>query len=375
MAQSSLLNWLVITLSIIVALLCRDIASAGESESAPARSQALWVSNSVDDETGFVSELIHAQLVHSGMPRGALNTGPSQVGTLGKLAFDGAGDLWIPFCGYGPSSNGLVAAFSPAALDHIAARNFRAVKVKAELTGIDFHCPSALAFDRSGNLWIANAGVFDGNVPSILGYAATSLSQPNPAPSVVLNSSSFEKLRGLAFDAAGDLWVADNLTSEVYEFTPQQLSNGGSQTSDLVVQSPSFDSPTDVAFDAENNIWVAYQAGNQRPQPGPGAVQMFAAANLTGSGTIEPPAAVTLGGRAPCSILALCEPMGVAFDQSGDLWIAQFPNEIFEFTPAQLASGSTPLAQIILASNFLNGEGLNLNFLGPEFLTFGPVTK
>ena len=375
MARRSLLNWRVITLLIIVALLCRGIASAGEPESDPAPSQALWVSNSVDDETGFVSELVHAQLLHSGMPRVALNTGLSQVGTLGKLAFDRAGDLWIPFCGNGPSSNGLVAAFSPAALDQIAARHFRRVKIKAELTGSDFHCPSALALDRSGNLWIANAGVFDGNVPSILGYTATSLLQQNPAPSVVLTSSSFEKLLGLAFDAAGDLWVADNVTSEVYEFTPQHLSKGGSQTPDLIVQSPSFDFPTDVAFDAANNIWITYQSGNQRPQPGPGAVQMFAAADLTGSGTIEPPAAVTLGGQAPCSILALCEPSGVAFDQSGDLWIAQFPNEIFEFTPTQLASGNTPLAHVILASNFLKGERLNLNFLGPGFLTFGPVTK
>ena len=309
------------------------------------------------------------------MPRVTLNTGQSQVGNLGKLAFDGAGDLWIPFCGNGPSSNGLVAAFSPAALDRIAARDTRGVKAKAELTGSDFHCPSALAFDRSGNLWIANAGVYYGRIPSILGYTATSLSQQNPAPSVVLTSSSFEKLLGLAFDAVGDLWVADSVTGEVYEFTPPHLSAGGSQTPDLIVQSSSFDSPNDVAFDGSNNIWIAYQAGNQRPQPGPGAVEMFAAADLTGSGTIEPPAAVTLGGKAPCSILALCQPMGVAFDQSGDLWIAQFPNEIFEFTSLQLASGDTRLAHVILASNFLKGEGFKLNFLGPEFLTFGPVTK
>jgi streptogramin lyase len=288
LTRRSLLNTLVILLLIVFTVLCRHLAYGGEPETVQAPSQGLWISNLVGDENGFVSELVHAQLLHSGMPQVALKTGDSQDGILGKLAFDGAGDLWIPFCGNGPPNNGLVAEYSPAALKGIAARNLHGVKTKARLTGSDFHCPRALVFDRGGNLWIANAGIFDGNAESIVEYTAASLSQTNPVPSVVLTSSSFGALRGLAFDAAGDLWVTDNSTNAVYEFTPARLSNGGSQTPDLILQSSSFEFPADIAFDAANNIWVAYQEGNQRPHPGPGAVQMFAAASLTGSGTIQP---------------------------------------------------------------------------------------
>jgi hypothetical protein len=180
---------LLIVVAVSVAVLCGYIASATEAESAGASSQALWISNTINDETGFVSELVHGQLQHSGMPRASLNTGKSQDGILGKLAFDAAGDLWIPFCGIGPSNNGLVAAFSPADLRRIASRDFRGVKPKAELIGSDFNCPSGVAFDSGGNLWIVNEGVLHVSVPSILEYTAASLSQPTPAPSVVLGKS------------------------------------------------------------------------------------------------------------------------------------------------------------------------------------------
>jgi secreted PhoX family phosphatase len=357
-------------LLILVALFCRSVVFAGEPELASTSSQALWVSNNDNSTTGFISELSHSQLQQSGIPQRVLNTGKSQVGSPGKLAFDGAGNLWIPFCGNGPSIPGLVAAFSGATLRQVAARHVNGLKPKVELTSSDFHCPSALAFDGGGNLWITNAGVFDGHAPSIIGYTAASLSQRSPASSVVLTSNSFQKLLGLAFDAAGDLWVADGVTGEAFEFTPQQLSQGGSQTPRIILQASSFDSAFDVAFDTSNNLWVSYQSGSH-----PGAVQMFASGDLTGTGTINPPAKVSLGGPAPCSILKLCDPFGIAFDQSGDIWIAQFPIEIFEFTPSQFGSGDTPLAHVVLASSFLKRKGQKLNFGGFGFLTFGPVLK
>ena len=358
----------------VSALMSRKIAVAGEVDSALVSSQALWVSNG-DNVSGFISELSQSQLQHSGLPEFALNTGRSNVGDIGKLAFDQAGNLWIPFCGNETTTYGLVAAFSPAALDQLAAGN-RRVKPKAELIGSGFNCPVALTFDHSGNLWIENAGFFDHNSKSIIEYTASSLFQKNSAPSVTLTSSSFEFLRRLAFDAAGDLWVtneANDETDGVYEFTPQQLSTGGSQTAGLILQSSIFHNPEDITFDAANDVWINY-GGNNQPQPGPGGVQMFAAANLSGSGTIKPPAGVTIGGQPPCSVLTVCFPSALAFDQNGNLWIAQ-SDTISEFTTAQLASGNPSLAQVILASDFRSARRGRLNFGGPGYITFGPETK
>ena len=358
----------------IGALLCCDFVFAGGSKHPSASAQAMWIAN-YPGENSFISELSSSQLQRSGIPRESLNTRQSNVGGLGKLAFDGSGNLWVPFCGT-PStvSNGLVAAFSPESLHQFAAGN-RRVKPKAELTGASFNCPIALAFDHSGNLWIANAGTSSDNTPSIVQYPAASLFEKTPAPAITLTLNTFQGLRSLAFDTAGNLWVSvqNNQTDGVYQFTPGQLSTSGAPAAALILQSSSFYYPDDIVFDSANNIWISYRAGNLSPS-GLGGIQMFAAASLTGSGTIEPAAAVTIGGG-PCSVLAICGPAALAFDQGGNLWVAQ-SYTISEFTPTQLATGNPSLAQVILATNLANGKGIaGSNFAGPAFLTFGPATK
>lgn len=232
----------------------------------------------------------------------------------------------------------------------------------------------ALAFDGAGNLWIANRGIHNGPPTAIVGYSAATLAQTNPAPSVVITSSYFNQLWGLSFDALGNLWVADPQGNGVYEFAAKNLSSGGSIAPDLIVKSSRFSFPRDVALDQANNLWVAYGEGNQPSGTGPGAVQMFAASDLTGSGTIQPSAVVTLGGQAPCSRLAVCSTGALAFDRSGDLWISS-ENELFEFTPGQLASGGDPLAHVILVSNFFQPRVRRGNFDGPFFITFGPEIR
>jgi len=358
----------------IGALLCCDFAFAGGSSPTSATTQAMWIAN-YPGQDSFISELSSSELQRSGIPRASLNTRQSNVGGLGKLAFDGSGNLWVPFCGT-PStvSNGLVAAFSPSGLHQFAAGN-RHVKPKAALTGASFNCPIALAFDHSGNLWIANAGTSSDNTPSIVQYPAASLFEKTPAPAITLTLNTFQGLRSLAFDTAGNLWVSvqNNQTDGVYQFTPGQLSTSGAPAAALILQSSSFYYPDDIVFDLANNIWIAYRAGNLSAN-GLGGIQMFAAASLTGSGTIEPAAAVTIGGQGTCSILTICMPEALAFDQSGNLWISQ-PYTIFEFTPTQLATANPLLAHTILVENFEKGKGRQRNFFGAAALTFGPATK
>ncbi len=366
------LSWQVLALIAVSVLLSRAVVFAGDVDRATPSSQALWISD-VPFPSSFISELAPSQLQHSGIPRVALNTGRSNAGVVGKMAFDAAGDLWIPFCGNGNPTSGLVAAFSPATLDQLAAGNNR-VKPKAEL--ISYGCPVSVAFDGSGNLWVADGGPFSGEeTQSIVEYTAASLSQHNPPQAVVLTSASFLALKNIAFDGAGDLWVALAGTDyfHLYEFIPSQLSAGGMQTAQLDLQSSSFLYPIDLAFDAANNLWVVYEEGIQ-PESDAGAVQMYPAADLTGSGTIEPAAAVTIGGQGTCSVLTICMPEALAFDQSGNLWISE-PFTISEFTPTQLATANPLLAHTILVENFQKGKGRNRNFIGAAALTFGPAAK
>ena len=182
-------------------------------------------------------------------------------------------------------------------------------------------------------------------------------------------------LKNIAFDGAGDLWVALAGTDyfHLYEFIPSQLSAGGMQTAQLDLQSSSFLYPITWHSTRRNNLWVVYEEGIQ-PESDAGAVQMYPAADLTGSGTIERAAAVTIGGQGTCSVLTICMPEALAFDQSGNLWISE-PFTISEFTPTQLATANPLLAHTILVENFQKGKGRNRNFIGAAALTFGPAAK
>jgi hypothetical protein len=340
--------------------------------------QGLWTSNPFHQ---FISELVAKQYQRSGIPARALNTGPSLVGTPGKVAFDDVGDIWIPFCPSDPQLNpALIVAIAPAALKSVAHNRFKGVGVAAEITVPDVRCPTAAVFDQVGNLWISNSA--RGATPAIIEYSAAELFSTGVQPAVVLTSDAFKNLQGLSFDAQGDLWIADNEAS-VSEFTPGQLASSGSPTPQLILAS-TFLEPQDVAFDESGNLWVAYLQGPPLDPMMPnnlsnGAVVKFALADLVGSGTIAPAPAVTFSGPVLCSPLDLCNPYSEAFDTSGDLWVSAGIT-MFEYSPQQQLTGGSPLATVTLATNLFTAKGESgdvraLNFAGNGFITFGPGIK
>jgi sugar lactone lactonase YvrE len=84
--------------------------------------------------------------------------------------------------------------------------------------------PPALAFDSSGNLWVADYGsnrVLEYEAPFSTHEAATLvIGQPNFATKVqVTNSTQLDQPNGLAFDPQGNLWVSDSANDRVLEFS------------------------------------------------------------------------------------------------------------------------------------------------------------
>lgn len=95
-----------------------------------------------------------------------------------------------------------------------------------------------LAFDRSGNLYVAS-----GN--EILKYT------PNGAESVFANNG-LNVPTGLAFDAAGNLYAANSGNGTIEKFT---IGGGGN------LFASGLDDPAGLAFDSEGNLYVATTAG------------------------------------------------------------------------------------------------------------------
>src|ERR1700682_4879636 len=147
-----------------------------------------------------------------------------------------------------------------------------------------FTSPLGLGVDpKSGNLYVADSG--DNRVlrfPSPFDNRAqiepdAVYGQPDfttrTANSSGVSASSMNSPRGVAFDSAGNLWVADSGNNRVLRFAAASLDNLSPPASDTVigqkgfssngpnggsaVSASGFDAPWGIAFDGQDNLYVA----------------------------------------------------------------------------------------------------------------------
>src|SRR2546422_3575484 len=148
--------------------------------------------------------------------------------------------------------------------------------------------PTALAFDGDGSLRLS-----DKVAQTIAKYRGADLTAAgSPAPAVVLseNQNPLPLPLGLAFDADGNLWVANLGARNVVAFNPAQRAAAGSPAPQIVLSSTgiSLSLPVGLAFDAEGSLWVV---------GGAGTLTKFARTSLGASGAPEPSARLTIAGH------------------------------------------------------------------------------
>src|SRR5262249_12961937 len=127
----------------------------------------------------------------------------------------------------------------------------------ATLTGLNV--PSALAFDAQGNLFVANR---DANTVSKYAPGST-------APTATLTVPVGRGASGSAFDADGNLFVANGTGVTVGVFAPVRTT----PTSTI----PGLNGPRVLAFDAHGNLFV---------NNGRNTVSVFAPGRTTPSATL-----------------------------------------------------------------------------------------
>jgi sugar lactone lactonase YvrE len=219
------------------------------------------------------------------------NSGPFFISRAGGspqgLAFDCCGDLWVT-----NKDANTILEFTGLPFGG----SMPAVTLSA--TNGSLNGPAGIAFDRNGNLWVANS---TGN--TVVEFTASQFATSgSPAPAVTLSatSHSLDGPSGLVFDAGGNLWVTNRNANTVVEFGGTQLAASGSPTPIVTLSATggSLAGPTGMAFDASGNLWVANDIGR--------SVVEFGATQLRTSGAPTP--VVTLGGLEPSG------PIGLAFD-------------------------------------------------------------
>jgi uncharacterized protein (TIGR03437 family) len=175
--------------------------------------------------------------------------------------------------------------------------------------------------------------------------------------------------RGIAFDGSGNLWIADTGNHRVVRY-PASLLNSASPTADMVVGQSDFstgaanaggavsaaglDTPVGLVFDAENNLYIA-DFNNTRvlrfrkpdpATPNPSATAVWGQNNFASRGVPQQATASSLGG-----------PAGIAVDANGNLYVAvPRDNRVLVFSTGTTTGGTATrmLGQTDFATTTVN---------------------
>lgn len=161
----------------------------------------------------------------------------------------------------------------------------------------------------------------------------------------------FNGPRGLALDAAGNLFVADTSNHKIRKVTPQGLvttlaGNGTPGWADGTGGAVMFNSPSGVAVDGGGNVFVADTQNHRVRKIDPGGN----VTTLAGNGT---PGSLnhTLGTNATFN-----QPWGIALDTGGNAYVSDFGNSLIR----KVVIGSTSVTTFA-STSLLGPSGLAID--------------
>ena len=111
--------------------------------------------------------------------------------------------------------------------------------------------PLGIAIDPSGNVWVANNWCGSGVICYV--DKENSISEFNSTGSIIGTYTVGVRPWGIAIDASGNVWVANDLSNTVSELSP---------TGSIIGTYPVGKWPTGIAIDASGNVWVANYGDN-----------------------------------------------------------------------------------------------------------------
>jgi sugar lactone lactonase YvrE len=261
------------------------------------------------------------------------------------LAFDSSGNLYIA-----DSNNNRVRKISGTTISTVAGSGtagFSGNGSSATASGTDLNAPSGVAFDKSGNLYIADSQnystreVTGGNISEVAGQDTSGFGGDlGPATSAEMGIPA-----AVAVDSSGNIYIADppnNIVRVVCEnqtpvactstafgsatfaagdintFAGNQPQGEGFQPiAPGQVAGSLLNNPTDVVLDAVGNLYIVDSGNNVIRKVTPAGI----ISTVAGNG--QPGYS---GDNGPATSAMLNTPKAVAVDSSGNLYIADYDN-------------------------------------------------
>lgn len=257
-----------------------------------------------------------------------------RVNLIYKL-MPGSDKLWIGNQNASANTSTDIVAYNEDALRATQTSN-ATVKLTGKVTS-----PRGMAFDRYGNLWLADAY-------TLKMYEWNALGKSDVLPKVVLNFK--DAVPCIAFDAAGNAWISNGkkIGAAVFRIPLAKLYKSGTPVADVVLSGSGISGVQSIALDANGDMWLNHDEKK--------AVVEVKAASLTkSSASVEADVMITCESLPPVK-MTLSGPKALAFDKQGNLWVGYFgPNVIARIDASEQSTSATitPNVQISLTVGVL----------------------
>ncbi len=230
-------------------------------------------------------------------------------------------------------SNGLYVATNASAngIRVYPAKATGAAAPAATVTSASLNSPQGVALDASGRIYVANQAI---GANSIAVFAANPSGTMNETPVAVIAGAAtgLNNPQGVALDASGRVYVANNAGNAItiYAASPVGTLNEAPLAT-ISGSNTTLANPVALTVDASGRIYVANAASND--------ILVFPAYPAGGN---ETPVAAIAGGST-----AISNPNAVALDASGRVYVANYtPSTVTVYANPSGLVTSAPLATI-----------------------------
>ena len=195
-------------------------------------------------------------------------------------------------------------AFAPASLSQSGAKPANIV-ITANDGSLDR--PAAVAFDKQHHLWVANFGNH-----TIVRFEELGARDKRCRRLDSIHRHRRQSRARSRSSAAGNLWVASIQSNKIFSYNHLQQQTAGVLEPNIVINTngASLQHPSGLAFDVAGNLWVASLTNSRIDAFTPARV-------LAASGSPAPNITLSSNGT------ALCGPVSLAFDGDGGLWVME----------------------------------------------------